>query len=143
MSNARKGYVLAAGALLLGLLWLGTPGATAKPSICSNRSVSGDYGFIVNGTNVGAGLVASVGQVTADGRGNLVGSDTTSVNGVLLRRTVTGTYTVAPDCSGQLSFTDNFGLTTNLDFVIVDQLEQVNFIQTDASTVTTGVARKE
>jgi hypothetical protein len=105
--------------------------------------VSGDYGFVVNGTNVGAGVVASVGQVTADGRGNLVGSDTTSVNGLIVRRTLTGSYAVDPDCTGELSFTDNFGLTTHLDFVLVDDLEQVNFIQTDANTVTTGVAHKE
>jgi hypothetical protein len=125
------------------LLSLGPEGAAAKPSTCSNRSVSGDYGFVVNGTNVGAGVVASVGQVSADGRGNLVGSDTTSVNGVIVRRTLTGTYTVDPDCSGELTFTDSFGLSTHLDFVLVADLQQVNFIQTDASTVTTGIARKE
>ena len=59
------------------------------------------------------------------------------------RRTVTRTRTVAPESSGELAFTDDFGLTTNLDFVIVDQLEQVHSIQTDASTVTTGIARRE
>lgn len=142
MQNGARTCVVAVVAAIA-LLWLGPPGATAKPSTCSNRSVQGEYGFVVNGTNVGAGGVASVGRVVADGRGTLVGSDTTSVNGAIVPRTLTGTYAVAPDCTGKLAFTDNFGFTTNLDFVIVDQLEQVNFIQTDANTVTTGIARKQ
>jgi hypothetical protein len=120
----------------------GTPAAEASHG-CNLRDVQGSYGYTVNGTNVGAGLVAAVGLVTADGEGHLTASDTVSANGLILRRSITGSYTVNPNCTGAALFTDNFGQTTHLDFVIVARGSDFQFIQTDPATVTTGLARRQ
>jgi butyrate kinase len=43
----------------------------------------------------------------------LTASDTVSANGQIIRRVITGTYTVNDDCTGTVAFTDQFGLTTH------------------------------
>jgi hypothetical protein len=118
-------------------------GAAAHPRRdCDARSVEGSYGYTVSGTNLAAGLVAAVGVVTSDGRGTLAGSDTLSANGTVLRRIITGTYTITAACTGTVTFADNFGQTVNLDFVLVDDRNELRFIQTDAGTIITGNARR-
>src|SRR5260370_12047265 len=65
---------------------------------CSNATYQGDYAF----TNVGQTQVI-VGSYTADGNGNIVGSQTrVGVSGVF-RETFTETYTVNRDCTGSTS----------------------------------------
>jgi hypothetical protein len=107
------------------------------------KTLHGDYGYVVTGTNVGAGPVAAVGVVTADGVGGLTAFDTISVNGLVLKRTITGSYTTNANCTGTVSFTDNFGQTTNADYVLVQERSEFNLIQTDAGAVTTGIGRKQ
>ena len=135
------------------LLWLapvlavllsggGVRPAAAKHDRCDNGSISGSYGYTVNGTNLGVGLVAAVGRVTSDGRGNLSATDTLSAAGTILHRTITGSYAVNPDCTGSGQFTDNFGLTVHLDFVVNDGGDEFQFIQTDPGTIFTGLAKK-
>jgi hypothetical protein len=123
------------------LLLLGATSTRSKHA-CDLRSIEGDYGFVVNGTNVGAGLVSAVGLVTTDGTGKLSATDTVSANGVIIRRTITGSYTVNENCTGTTTFIDNFGQTTHLDFVATDDRQELQFIQTDPGTVTTGIAKK-
>jgi hypothetical protein len=116
--------------------------ASAK-NVCSLRSITGSYGYTVNGTNLSSGPLAAVGLVSSDGTGNLTASETDSLNGTIVRRTITGTYTVNPDCTGTVTFTDNFNQTTHLDFVAVQDQAELRFIQTDSGSVTTGVATKQ
>jgi hypothetical protein len=129
-------------AVLLLSLSGSTPSAVASHG-CDPRDVQGRYSYTVTGTNVGAGLVAAVGQVTADGQGHLSGADTVSANGAIIRRTTSGTYAVNPDCTGSAAFTDSFGQTTHLDFALSDRGADLQFIQTDPATVTTGHARRQ
>jgi hypothetical protein len=135
------------------LLWLtpvlvllfsggGVKPAAAKRDRCDNGSISGSYGYTVNGTNLGVGLVAAVGRVTSDGKGNLAATDTISAAGTILRRTITGSYSVNADCTGSGQFTDNFGLTVHLDFVITSGTDEFQFIQTDPGTIFTGLAKR-
>jgi len=117
--------------------------AQAKHDGCTLRTIDGSYGYTVTGTNLALGLVAAVGRVASDGQGNLTGADTLSAVGNIVRRTITGTYTVTPACTGTVTFTDNFGQTVNLDYVAVDRGGELQFIQTDPGTVFTGFARKQ
>jgi hypothetical protein len=116
--------------------------AQAKP-VCTLKSVEGSYGYTVNGTNIGGGPLAAVGLVSSDGAGVLGATETDSINGTIVRRTITGTYTVNPDCTGTVTFTDNFHQTTHLDFVAVKDRDELQFLQTDSGTVTTGIAKKQ
>jgi len=127
------------------LLLSGGGGSTAhaKHDGCDLGSVRGSYGYTVNGTNLALGLVAAVGRVTADGTGNLSGSDTLSAVGTILHRTITGTYSITPACTGTFSFTDNFGQTVHVDFVAIDGGAELQFIQTDPGTVITGAAKRQ
>jgi hypothetical protein len=116
--------------------------AQAKP-VCSLASVQGSYGYTVNGANIGGGPLAAVGLVSSDGAGILSATETDSINGTIVRRTITGTYTVNANCTGTVIFTDNFQQTTHLDFVAVQERDELQFIQTDSGTVTTGIAKKQ
>ena len=117
--------------------------AQAKHDNCDLGSIRGSYGYTVTGTNLAAGLVAAVGRVTSDGQGNLSGSDTLSAVGTIVRRTITGTYTITPACTGTVTFTDNFGQIVHLDYVATDGAGELQFIQTDPGTVFTGFAKQQ
>jgi hypothetical protein len=129
--------------VLVLLLSSGVKPAAAKHDGCDLGSIRGSYGYTVNGTNLGLGLVAAVGRVTADGQGNLTATDTLSAVGTIVHRTITGSYTITPACTGTVTFTDNFGQTIHLDFVAVDGATELQFIQTDPGTVFTGFAKQQ
>jgi len=63
--------------LLSALVW-------AQPVLpagaCSNGSLTGNYGFILNGI-AGGNPIAIVGQISTNGSGNIAGFETTSLNG--------------------------------------------------------------
>src|SRR5262249_2025022 len=65
---------------------------------CSDIRVAGTYGLTTTGSLVGVGPVAATGLVTFDGRGNLSGSQTRSVNGDVADEILQGTYNVNFDC---------------------------------------------
>jgi len=102
---------------------------------CSNSSLSGGYGFTVNGTNPTSGPYSLVGRFVADGQGVVTGSGAQAVNGSISRPTFTGTYTINPDCTGTANLTFDFGGTAPLDFVIVDDGKQVEIIVAGANGV--------
>ena len=54
----------------------------------------------MNGTINGVGPAASVGRFTSDSAGNISGSQTRSLAGQIAEETLSGSYTVNPDCTG-------------------------------------------
>jgi hypothetical protein len=82
---------------------------------------------------VGIGPVSFVGEITYDGKGNLVNPFTVSFNGVISRLVAIGTYTVNGDCTGSVSASGG-----HYDFVVNPDGSKVNFIETDANTVISG-----
>lgn len=69
------------------------------PSRCSNATAAGTYGYTANGSLIGIGLVAATGISTFDGKGNVSGRQTRSVNGDVAEETVQGKYSVSADCT--------------------------------------------
>jgi hypothetical protein len=67
-----------------------------------------------------------------DGRGNLTGTVTSNSDGMVLRRTFVGTYTVAADCTGSFShtFTDALDGRATFDVVIDDDGREYRTITT-------------
>ena len=102
-----------------------------------NATKHGTYMSRGTGTIVGVGPVAAVGWIAYDGKGNLINTFTVSVNGVISREvTVTGTYTVNPDCTGSEAASDG----THYDFVVAPDGSMFHWIETDATSVVSGTA---
>jgi hypothetical protein len=76
--------------------------SAAGATTCSNASLSGTYGFLHDGTDSnGAPATAAVTQITFDSTtGTFTGENTASHEGVIATASLTGTYTIASDCTG-------------------------------------------
>jgi hypothetical protein len=100
-----------------------------------NATLHGTYLVAGSGTIVGVGPISAVGEVTFDGRGNSIATYTASVNGTIHQGvTVTGTYTVNPDCTGSHAESDG----SHYDFVVAPNGNTVTWIETDPGTVLSG-----
>ncbi len=87
-------------------------------------------------------LTDTVGQVTLDGNGNISGTETFTLNGVVSKNTVTGTYTENSNCTGTWQVTPKGGTLTHLNAVVVNSGKELLLIQTDSGTVTAGNAQE-
>jgi len=76
--------------------------AAGSNAPCSNASLSGTYGFLHDGTDSnGAPATAAVTQITFDSTtGTFSGETTASHDGVIATESLTGTHTVASNCTG-------------------------------------------
>jgi hypothetical protein len=109
-------------------------------SYCSNASLTGKYGFVLNGTIVGLGPISIVGTITYDGSGNLAVRERAVINGnVLPPETFQGTYDVKPDCTGSASNS----LGHHSVFVIVNHGKTVHEEGTDSGSVLTILIEKQ
>jgi hypothetical protein len=88
--------------------------AFAAPSTwaCSKSSLKGTYGISWGWPQAlydGNGNQAMVvGQITADGKGNLSGTETVSYENSIQTVNVAGTYTVAANCTGTISLSPDY-----------------------------------
>jgi hypothetical protein len=108
-------------------------------SACSVATLRGSYLFAANGYNIVGGIAqpkAIVEVIHFDGNGALtVPAATVSINGTIVHPPPgTGTYTVAPDCSGELTFSS--GLT--FDLFLAPGGREFSMIQTNPFTVLQG-----
>jgi hypothetical protein len=116
---------------------------------CNNHSLRGPYGFSVAGQAFnppGPGYhevaeFADAGRIVFDGSGNLNGTDTESLNGVITTALIFGgTYTVQADCTGTAAISG--GISANLRFMLVEGGQEVNAFVTDPGLVATGQISK-
>jgi len=137
-------------AVLLAIIAPAAPAAT-----CSTARAAGTYGVSDSGTVVGIGPRATVALLTFDAAGGVKAKVTASLNGSVTESTLSGTYTVNPDCTGTASFSEfdqsgNLILTATVDTVWDDNLREARFIFTSVvladgtplATVISGDARK-
>lgn len=112
---------------------------------CSDRTLSGDYGFASEGVLLPAPGVSlqfrSTGMAHFDGRGNLTWVEHTVIDGALLEpgftTTATGTYDVDQNCTGTAVVnTPNSPVPLNLGFVVVKQGNEVHTVL-DTNAVST------
>lgn len=106
---------------------------------CSLGTLNGTYVFSDSGFNVlGSNHIpfADAGHETFDGNGNVHGVFTQSVNGTITRLIhYVGKYTIAQDCTGTETFTDNRGVTAHFDQFITPDGRQFTYTETDPRTV--------
>ncbi len=135
------GTVIVFGAFF-GLLVVPNALAQYSRGNCNNSNLQNTFGFTLTGsrTDSNPGPRAAVGQLTADGNGNLTGSETQSNNGTIVTgATEAGTYTVNSDCSGSATLTLNKGdtATRHFNFQILHNSEEVFAIVTDTGRIET------
>jgi hypothetical protein len=125
-----------------------TPMAKADDKGCSIASLKGTFaysssGFITAPASV-AGPFFEVGTQTFDGRGGTTATARASQNGNILPLTVTGTYTVDPDCTGTLTLqVAPLGLTVHVYFVLDNNIAEFQAIETDAGLAITRIGRRQ
>jgi hypothetical protein len=124
-------YALAALTLALAPL---TVRATDARCPLLNATLHGTYVVSGSGTIAGVGQVAALGEHTWDGQGHTVATNTISANGNILNVTVTGTYTVNPNCTASLAESDG----SHYKFVVAPDGNTASWIEIDPGTVVSG-----
>src|ERR1700716_398669 len=112
-------------------------------SRCTDRSLSGVFNAAESGSDftpagVENGDDSLFFTIHFDGRGHEFASGPTSLNGSSYSDTFTGTYHVNPDCTGSASSTFNLGGSDHVNFVIVEQGNEVKFFSADPGIVFAG-----
>jgi len=123
------------------------PTAKADDEGCSNATLQGTFAYTSTGFIAAppaiAGPFAEVGTQSFDGNGGTTASVTLSQNGNILPVTVTGTYTVNPDCTGTATLqVSPISVTVHVLFVIDDSGNGFQAIETDPGLVITRVGRR-
>lgn len=142
--------------LLLGL----TTAAWAQDvPFCSNARVAGEWGYTKTGTlylPTGAAVpFGSVGTFTLDADGDLVGTQLASVAGNVGGGELYGTFTIDPDCTGEMTVgvydpSGNLLRTVSMSVVIDDKARALRALVTSLvlpngatlPAVITGEARR-
>jgi hypothetical protein len=120
-------------------------GAPLAFATCSNASIKGTYGVLASGLNGSLQPSASLNQVSVDGAGHLTGTATKSIDGTIVAFTVSGTYSVASNCTGKATF-NNQSNQTEHDNIYIDNTNSSGLyagaflIQTDSNHVQAAVA---
>lgn len=111
---------------------------------CSNHTLRGDYGFVIDGT-IFAGptsfLLRGVAMTHFDGHGGLTQVDFTTRNGAPASpdwRPATGTYEVNEDCTGRAEIVPATGPALELRLVVFDGGRQVATVVVGNSTGSLG-----
>jgi hypothetical protein len=114
---------------------------------CDATTITGGYGFNLKGfvydSRGNSYLLASIGRLEADGNGALNGTDTFSFDGTIVKRKMTGTYTINSDCTGSASLQNSDNSTAHLDLVVVNNGKEINVIQTDPGFIFSGVLKRQ
>jgi hypothetical protein len=114
------------------------------PAACTATVLSPGYIWESDGQIVQAGVVltatAGFANLQLDGRGGLGGALTRVQNGAPVTASISGQYTLNTDCSGTMHFTDMQGNAYNAAFVVIDGGASLLIIQTDATSVNSGIA---
>jgi hypothetical protein len=112
---------------------------------CSNNMLHGSYGLHATGVVIDVGEFAAVDRFVFDGRGNLTGQLFARVDGNNSQRTLTGTYSVSPDCivTDVWHFSD--GTSSTHTSIIVNEGKEYVILNTteDEPNVISGKAERQ
>jgi len=144
-STTAKSFTIAALTVLALAI---APAAKARDKACSNATLRGAFAYTSTGSIASppdfAGPFAEVGTQSFDGKGATTAAATLSQNGNILQVTITGTYTVSPDCTGTMTLqVAPIGVTVDVLFAIDDGGNGFQAIETDPGLVITRIARRQ
>lgn len=111
------------------------PAAQADDS-CSTAKAAGDWGLTLSGTLIlptGPVQGAALGTLSVDPEGNITGAEARNVDGSFANETITGTWTVNPDCTAiftaKIYESGQLVRTSVLSVVLDDNLREVRMVQ--------------
>jgi hypothetical protein len=120
-------------------------GQTSRQGIsrCTDRSLSGVFNAAESGSDFDAAGVEQGDDSLFftqhfDGKGKAFGTSTLSLNGFSYSDTFKGIYHVNPDCTGYASNTFTLGGSDHVNFVLVEQGNEIKFISGDPGIVFAG-----
>jgi hypothetical protein len=121
--------------------------AASNPQ-CSNQTIAGTYGFRTSGQEKDSSgnwaPFASIGTYVRDDQGNIVSGEVTSnFGGTPGHSTLTGTYTVNPDCTGSQTTTLENGAMVSQTFVVVNGGQQLEFVLSGSAASIGGTQTRE
>ena len=130
--------------LFVALVWLSQTPAWGQDDLCSNGRLKGAYGLHTTGAVIGVANLAAVGRFVFDGNGHLTGTLFVRVNGNTNMLTITGTYSVAADCTVSDTWSLSNGTVSTHESVIVDNGQAYFIVNTSAEPpVISGEAKKQ
>jgi hypothetical protein len=107
-------------------------------AVCSNTDLKGLWGYY-HGRPLGIfNVYKLVGQFTADGQGNLIGSWTLNSTGAISTGTFTGSYAIAENCTGTLTFSTGDQSPANFNIVLDAANQGFQMIQSDNGYAQSG-----
>jgi hypothetical protein len=147
MKRSNIASVLTTLALALGLV----SAASAQNTTCSNATLKGSFGYSSTGTLLKnyvlppfSGPFAEVGVQSFNGDGETSATATLSSNGNIVAVTVTGTYTVNPDCTGTVTLLISpFGATVHANLVIDKNGNAFQAIETEPGLIVARMAWRQ
>lgn len=124
------------------------PRARAENRGCSNSMLNGAYAYTSTGSIASPPIVAGpfveVGVQDFDGKGDTTATATLSQNGNILQVSITGTYTLNPDCTGTMTLqVAPIGVTVHVYFALDSNGSAFQAIETDAGLVITRAGKKQ
>ena len=109
---------------------------------CTLAGITGSFGVEASGVFIGTGAVALDGLLAFDGKGGITGTVSGSIAGTIFTgQSVSGTYTVASNCTGTTSFS-LLGQTLNASFVATNAGKSLLVLETDTGTVISGFGQQ-
>ena len=140
--------------LFCGVLFSNCPAwAQSEDKTCSNKTLSGDYGFVIEGVaSLGSqiGVLRGVAMTHFDGEGHLSQVDHVVVNGTpppMEWNPGSGTYAINPDCTGTATINFNDGRpSVQLSLVVVRKGAEIHTVVNNPGTrgfygITFGIKR--
>jgi hypothetical protein len=129
----------------LTLVIVALPTVVSAQGNCTNASLNGSYGLHATGVVIGLGDFAAVGRFTFDGKGNLTGKLFVRLNGNNNELTLTGAYTVKPDCTVSDVWNFSDGSSSTHTSVLVNEGKEYFILNTTSGepSVISGEARRQ
>lgn len=134
MIRSKPCFVLVIG-LFMALTAIASARAADQPlTACSNASVKGLYGLLINGYDSSGLYQMGVGQINSNGKGSFTGTETVSDDGVIFdNQALTGTYSISSNCTGSGTIKNvKNGTLSHYNFVVDPLGKQVEAAGTDS-----------
>ena len=116
---------------------------------CSPTALKGAYVYALSGFKTSGESAAQrtpfaqSGREIFNGDGTMSGVAAGSFNGAIVHLTYKGTYTLAADCAGTVTFTDDKGQVAHYAIFATPDGANFTYVQTDATVVSAGWERRQ